>query len=124
MPDRFGEPPDDDPRPVVDFDSRRQARQDAAAAERAAQQRARLAETRAVHAPLNRHQADAARAHRTTAATHAETHRNALRIANCGLCDADGYRGAIVCDHIDRSAVVARGMAKVRAALTKPKEPS
>lgn len=127
MPDRFGDPHaghDDEPLPVVDFDSRRRARENAAAAERANQQRARMAETRTVHAPLNRDQSQAARAHRQDTAARAETHRNALRIANCTLCDDDGYRGAIVCDHVDRSDIIARGMAKVRAALTKPKDPS
>lgn len=49
-----------DPAPSLDFDSRRRARETATAAERAKQQRARLAETRAVHAPLGHAQAQAA----------------------------------------------------------------
>lgn len=38
-------------------------------------------------------------------------------IAHCALCDDEGYRKNRVCDHVDRTEVVARGMAKVRAAL-------
>lgn len=116
MPDRYGDP---DPDPVVDFDSRRRARENAANAERARQQRERLAETRAVHAPLDRQQSAAARAHRQNTTTAAERRRNALRIANCALCNDDGYRGATICDHIDHRPAYKRGMALVRAALTK-----
>lgn len=119
MPDRYGEPTDLDAEPVVDFDSRRRARETAATVERARLQRERLAETRAVHAPLSREQANAARAHRQGTTTAAEHRRNTLRIANCGLCNDDGYRGATICDHIDHRPAYARGMAKVRAALSK-----
>lgn len=36
----------------------------------------------------------------------------------CELCDADGYRpNLMLCDHIDRSETVRRGMALVRDAL-------
>lgn len=120
MPDRYGDP--DDPEPVVDFDSHRQARQTAAATEAARKQRERLAETRTAHAPLTREQSDAARTHRNTITDRVENHRNALRIINCGLCDDDGYRGSTLCDHVDRSDIYARGMAKVAAALAKPTE--
>lgn len=112
MPDRFG-----DDESVVDFDSRRQARETAAAVENARQQRQRLNETRAVHAPLTPDQSTAARRHRHTITDQAEARRNQIRIANCRLCNDDGYRGATVCDHIDRSAVAARGMAAVRAEM-------
>ena len=115
MPDRYGDEPD----PVVDLDSRRHSREAAAAVERARQRRARLAETRAVHAPLTRDQAHSARAHRNAAAAQAETRRNTLRIANCALCDEQGYRGATICDHIDHRPAYRRGMDLVREVLTK-----
>lgn len=36
----------------------------------------------------------------------------------CNLCDANGYRpNGIVCDHIDRTAVAARGIALCRDVL-------
>lgn len=41
----------------------------------------------------------------------------ALAVANCGLCDDDGYRGMRVCDHVDHAPAAERGMAAVRAAL-------
>ena len=41
----------------------------------------------------------------------------AAAIAGCELCDADGYRGARVCDHIDHRPAAKRGMAAVRAAM-------
>lgn len=45
----------------------------------------------------------------------------ALEIASCALCDDDGYRNGIVCDHVDRTQTAAAGAAAVRAALTKGK---
>lgn len=46
-------------------------------------------------------------------------HLTQTAIDNCDLCDPDGYRnGGIVCDHIDRTATAARGIAACRAALT------
>ena len=69
MPDRYGE----DDQPVVDFDSRRQAREAAAAVERAEQQRQRLAETRTVHAPLSGDQSKSARTHRNDVTSRAES---------------------------------------------------
>lgn len=108
----------DDGAPVADFDSRRRAREAEVAMERARQQRERLHETRTTHAPLGREQADAARKHRADVTAQADTRRNALRIANCALCDADGYTpGLAVCDHIDHRPAAARGMAAVRAAM-------
>lgn len=41
-------------------------------------------------------------------------------IEACGLCDENGYRrNGVLCDHIDRTATYAAGMAAVRAALQK-----
>lgn len=113
MPDRYGE--DDDP--VLDLDSRRNARQNAAAVEAAQRQRERLAETRAVHASMTNDQADAARQHQRTVTSQAEKRRNAFRIANCRLCDDEGYRGNQVCDHIDHTDTNQRGLAKCREVL-------
>ncbi|TDH57533.1 hypothetical protein E2F47_01825 [Mycobacterium eburneum] len=60
------------------------------------------------------------------AAARAEASRRAqlaldrgLAIANCTLCDDDGYRGSSVCDHVDHAGTNAAGMAAVRAALAK-----
>ena len=39
-------------------------------------------------------------------------------ITACALCDDDGYRGASVCDHTDRTHTTRNGLAAVRAALT------
>lgn len=125
MPDRYGDrdandwpevPPPGEP--VVDFESRRSARDAIAKAAEAEDQRKRLAESRTVHAPLDRGQSDAARQHRQAVTERADAHRNALRIANCGLCDDDGYNAARrVCDHVDRSGAYERGMAAVREAM-------
>jgi hypothetical protein len=41
-------------------------------------------------------------------------------IADCPLCDADGYRlptKSIVCDHVDRREIAARGIARCREVL-------
>lgn len=38
-------------------------------------------------------------------------------IADCGLCDDNGYRGTVVCDHIDHAPAAARGRAKIQAEL-------
>ena len=119
MPDRYGEP-DDDPivdldAPVADFDSRRRARESAAARQRADQQRSRIAESRAVHAPMTRAQSEDARAHRLAVAEQAERRRNRLRVADCTLCDDDGYTpGLVICDHRDHRPAAARGMAHLR----------
>lgn len=47
------------------------------------------------------------------------SHIDPYLIAHCGLCNDDGYRNTRVCDHVDRTETHKRGMAKVRAALTK-----
>lgn len=41
----------------------------------------------------------------------------AQAIANCGLCDQDGYRRLTVCDHTDHTPAAKRGMAQIRAAM-------
>lgn len=38
-------------------------------------------------------------------------------IVNCPLCDDDGYRGSVTCDHIDHAAATEHGRALARAAL-------
>ena len=38
-------------------------------------------------------------------------------VRRCPLCDAKGYRGSIVCDHIDHTPAARRGMIQVRLAL-------
>lgn len=40
-------------------------------------------------------------------------------IADCELCDDEGIRGVLRCDHTDYAVIAKRGMAKVRAALAK-----
>jgi len=125
MPDRYGdddrEPVDLDapavPAPVADFDSRRRAREAAAAVERARQQRERLAQTRSVHAPLSAAQSAEARGFQRAVTDRADARRRAARIANCGLCDDEGYRGATPCDHIDHRPAYERGMTAVREAM-------
>ena len=46
----------------------------------------------------------------------ASAHR-AMLIAHCELCDDEGRRGAILCDHVDRTETYARGMDLVRAKM-------
>lgn len=41
----------------------------------------------------------------------------AQAIANCGICDDDGYRGVVICDHVDRTEIAKRGAARCREAL-------
>lgn len=52
-------------------------------------------------------------------AEHARTdpEARAYAIANCTLCNEDGYRGNRVCDHIDRTQTAKAGIAKCREAL-------
>lgn len=115
MPDRYGA---DDGAPVADFDSRRRAREAQRAIDRAAQQRQRLAESRTVHAPLSRDQSAAARNHQRAVTSRAEKRRNEIRIANCRLCDPDGYTpGRMICDHVDHRPAAAKGMAELRRVM-------
>jgi hypothetical protein len=44
-------------------------------------------------------------------------------IARCGLCNADGYRGSTVCDHVDHSAAAKRGIQLIREALARKDQP-
>lgn len=41
----------------------------------------------------------------------------ARAIQDCELCNDDGYRGSMICDHIDHAQAAKRGMAMVRAAM-------
>lgn len=119
-PDRYG----DETPAVVDFDSRRRVREAETAIKRAREQRERLAETRTVHAPMSSEQAEAGRSHRRAVTDRAESQRNKLRIANCQLCDDDGYTpGHVVCDHRDHRPAAQRGMAAIRAAMGWPTTP-
>lgn len=47
----------------------------------------------------------------------------AMAIVNCGLCDDAGYRGVVVCDHVDRSDVARRGLEKCWKILNRKKTP-
>lgn len=135
MPDRYGDPdePDEDERPiivdqtVVDFESRRLDREAIANQQRESARLQKLAESRRTHAPLGRDQAEAIRKHRQAVTTTADQRRREQWIANCRLCDADGYReSGALCDHIDRSATHARGIALVRQTMgwDPPPEPT
>lgn len=124
MPDRYGERDDDDDpavivdQSVVDFESRRLDRESIAAKQREQEQRKRLSETRATHAPLGREQATMAKSHQRAVTTRADARRKAMQIASCGLCDDQGYRGCgAVCDHVDRTRTHRRGMDAVRQAM-------
>ncbi|KLI04558.1 hypothetical protein ACT17_20550 [Mycolicibacterium conceptionense] len=67
---------------------------------------------------MSREQADASRRHRQAVTDRADVQRNKLRIANCQLCDDDGYTpGHVVCDHIDHRPAAKRGMAAIQAAM-------
>ncbi|AER47731.1 hypothetical protein DORI_82 [Mycobacterium phage Dori] len=46
----------------------------------------------------------------------AREHR-AQAIANCHLCDTDGYRGTTVCNHTDNAATAHRGMNQIRQTM-------
>lgn len=47
-------------------------------------------------------------------------HLDALARSRCTLCDPEGYRpNGAVCDHVDRTEIAKRGIAKCRAALSK-----
>lgn len=62
-----------------------------------------------------------AQAQAISAAAHAQATLKAEAIANCRLCDPDGYRpNNTVCDHTDHTAAATRGSAAVRAALQRP----
>lgn len=48
-------------------------------------------------------------------ATKADRYTQTAAVANCPLCDDDGYRDMRVCDHVDRSGM--RGSVIARQAL-------
>jgi hypothetical protein len=50
----------------------------------------------------------------------ARAYAKALAVVECHFCDDAGYRGHIVCDHVDRRKTYATGMRKVRRALKNP----
>ena len=50
-------------------------------------------------------------------------HRHPDAIANCRLCDDDGYRGCQVCHHIDHAAAAQRGITACRQALANQENP-
>lgn len=59
----------------------------------------------------------------TEAEMEARTAAYLLKIAaraDCNLCDNDGYRGLLVCDHVNRFRTHTEGMRKVRRALKNP----
>ncbi len=57
---------------------------------------------------------------RIAADAHARAEAKRQAASACSLCDDDGYIGTWVCDHVpNRAEVNARGMARVRAALSK-----
>lgn len=61
---------------------------------------------------IRREAAEARRAEREAEAT-----TKAAAITECDLCDDNGYRGVVVCDHVDHAPAAARGRAKIQAEL-------
>jgi hypothetical protein len=49
-------------------------------------------------------------------------HFDPYTVAGCFLCDDNGYRGHLVCNHVDYQAAAKRGMEMIRAALNKEKK--
>lgn len=47
----------------------------------------------------------------------AEGAAKSVAVARCDLCDSDGYRQGLVCDHVDRAETVRHGSQLVRDAL-------
>ena len=45
----------------------------------------------------------------------------AWAVVNCELCDEYGYRGSVVCDHVDRTESNRRGLEKCWAVLNRKK---
>ena len=44
-----------------------------------------------------------------------------MAIVNCELCDDAGYRGVVVCDHVNRVEVARRGLEKCWRVLNRKK---
>ncbi len=45
---------------------------------------------------------------------HWAAQRRRDAVLGCDLCDDDGYRGGLVCDHIDHTEAAVRGMTAIR----------
>lgn len=69
------------------------------------------------NATLDQKRAEQERAQAEAAERETAAIGRAMAIAECELCDDDGYRGTTVCDHQEHADTNAAGMAKVRAAL-------
>lgn len=52
----------------------------------------------------------------------AGAHLTRAAIDACILCDGEGYRGLVVCDHVDHAAAAARGIEACRAQLPPRKD--
>ncbi|SBS73842.1 hypothetical protein MHPYR_180086 [uncultured Mycobacterium sp.] len=50
------------------------------------------------------------------------SHLDPQAIADCSLCDDQGYRGGVVCDHVDHAAESEHGRALARAELARIRE--
>lgn len=56
--------------------------------------------------------------HDWTRERHDTERANRLQaIADCTLCDPDGYRGTTVCDHTDHRPAARQGMAEIRKTM-------
>ncbi|MFV8049748.1 hypothetical protein [Mycobacterium sp. 48b] len=71
------------------------------------------------NATLDEKRAEQERAQAEAAERAQAAASRAMSIAECELCDDDGYRGTTVCDHQEHADTNARGMAMVRAAMAK-----
>lgn len=60
---------------------------------------------------------DATSEYEQTPSRQAEAITQIAAIDRCELCDEHGYRGSMVCDHIDHQAARLRGMAMIRPVL-------
>lgn len=65
------------------------------------------------------HAAQAAADHR--AARDADIAARRAAIAACQLCNADGYRGTVVCDHVERDTTAGRAAARAALRTRTPK---
>ncbi len=68
---------------------------------------------------VERRDAEQAKARAEAAERVSASAARAMAIADCELCDEDGYRDTRVCDHQEHADTNARGIAAVRAALAK-----
>lgn len=79
----------------------------------------RAFDTWMANASLDEKRAQQERAQAEAAERVSAAAARAMAIAECELCDDDGYRGTTVCDHQEHADTNARGMAMVRAAMAK-----